>query len=413
MDLVTTIKDTVSDIAIANLAGYLGEDINGTKLGLNLGISTFLAGVIKFASTDKTGKGLPGILNDGGHTGDILNNFETFSGNPEKSRLLETIGGNIVNHFLKDKSAGLTDKIAGQAGIRHSSSSALLNLAAPLVLGFLGKTVREENMSAHDLKGYLAGATDDVSGALPSALLHALNLPRYGRGKSSPLTHHKAVKELNKDEKRKGENWSMILPWVLLFFVGVMIWYFSRSKEGAVPATVAETVQPEIFLPLDSTSANPSEPALGPVVRDTVRTSPALEEKREESSAEKSKVAEKDKAVEPVSPKGTQPKKDLPGEEVSEDSTPAGLTQVPASVFARNSAEVVSESALDPLLSSLKQSRKKLVLTPLRGSGSVAVDRAYAIRDYLLENGVEFSRVEITSVRSGRNPSGVAYRINN
>lgn len=427
MDIVTTIKDTVSDIAIANLAGYLGEDINGTKLGLNLGISTFLAGVIKFTSTDKTGRNLLGILNDGGHTGDILNNFETFSGNPEKSRLLETIGGNIVNHFLKDKFAGLTDKIAGQAGIKHSSSSALLNLAAPLVLGFLGKIVREENMSAHDLKNHLAGATNDVTGTLPSALVHALNLPRYSRSKSSPLSHHKAVKELNKDEKRKGENWSMILPWVLLFFVGVMIWYFSRSKESAVSATVAETIQPEIFLPLDSTSANLSEPALIPVEKETVKAPQAPEDKKDGSSAEKSNAAEKDKvetgekdivrekdkAEEPVSPKGTQPKKDQPEEEDAQDTTPAGLTRVPASVFARNSAEVVSESALNLLLSSLKQSRKKLVLTPLRESGPVAVDRAYAIRDYLLENGVELSQVEITSAGSGRNPSGVAYKINN
>ncbi|MCD8538700.1 MAG: hypothetical protein LRY55_02280 [Leadbetterella sp.] len=53
------------------------------------------------------------------------------------------------------------------------------------------------------------------------------------------------------------------------------------------------------------------------------------------------------------------------------------------------------------------------MLTPLRGAGSVAVDRAFAIREYLLENGVELSRVEITSAGSGKNSSGVAYKINN
>lgn len=400
MDLVTTIKDTVSDIALANLAGYVGEDINGTRLGLDLGISTFLAGVIKFASTDKTGRSLLGILNDGGHTGDILNNFETFSGNPEKSRLLEkTIGGNIVNHFLKDKSEGLADKIAGQAGIKNSSSSALLNLAAPLVLGFLGKTVREKNMSAHDLKKYLTDATGDVSAALPSSLLHALNLPKYSRGKSSPLSHYHAVKELNKDEKRKGENWSMILPWVLLFFVGVMIWYFSRTKETAEPSPVAANVQPEIFLPPDTLSATLQEPA-SQVTPDTVRVIPPQKESPKEPGT--------------LSRKEPETKKEQPEDAAAdEDTTPAGLIRVPASVFARNSAEVVGESTLRQLLTPLKENRKKLVLTPLRGSGTVAVDRAYAIRDYLLENGVELSQVEIASPARGRNPSGVAYRINN
>lgn len=400
MDLLTSIKDTVSDKVTGNLAGFLEEDINGTKVGVDLGVSTFLAGVIKFTSSDKTGRNLLSILNDGGHTGDILNNLEIFSGNPEKTRLLETIGGNIVNHFLKDKPAGLADKIAMQAGIKSSSSTALLNLSAPLVLGFLGKMVRQENMSALDLRACLTGATADVSAALPSALLNTLNLPKYSRAKNSPLSHYKAVKELNKDEKRKGENWSMILPWVLLFFVGVMIWYFSRSKEGAVPPAVADIVQPEIFLPLDTTSQSSAEalaPAAESVPADTARpselphTEPTVQRPEKESR----------KAPDPQTPSG----------DLSEDTTPAGLTRVPASVFARNSAEVVSGSGLDQLLAALKDGRGKLVITPLRGSGSVAVDRAYAIRDYLLENGVELSRLEITSTRKGDNPSGVAYRV--
>lgn len=406
MDLVTTIKDTISDIAIENLAGYLGEDINGTRLGLDLGIGTFLAGVIKFASTDKTGRSLLGILNDGGHTGDILNNFEIFSGKPEKARLLETIGGNIVNHFLQDKSDSLADKMAGQADIKISSASALLNLSAPLVLGFLGKMVREKNMSAHDLKAYLGDATGEVSSVLPSSLLLALNLPKYSRGKSSPLSHYQAVKELNKDEKRKGENWSMILPWVFLFFVGIMIWYFSRSKENAHPSPVTETVQPEIFLPQDTLVTRPSEPVSpARVAADTVRVIPV--QKNTEPAGEK-----KPETVSRKEPETESRKEQETQKEEAEDTTPAGFNRVPASVFARNSAEVVSGSALDQLLASLKEGRRKLVLTPLQGSGAVAVDRAYAIRDYLLENGVELSQVEIASPGKGRNPSGVAYRIN-
>jgi len=409
MDLVTSIKESVSDVAVKNLAAYLGEDINGTKLGLDLGISTFLAGVIKFAATDKTGRNLMAILNDGGHTGDILNNFETFSGNSEKSRLLETIGGNIVNHFLKDKSSGIAEKIAGHAGIQKKSADTLLHLSAPLVLGFVGKKAREENMSAGALKACLYEATDDVSGALPSTILHALNLPRFNRGKSSPLSHYNAVKELNKD--RKGENWSMILPWVLLLFVGGLIYYFSRTKAIREPQVVEKKadVQPsEIFLPADTTAetTGPQTATPAPAATDTVKVISVPKEVKEPVNHN-----------EPVVRKEEVPKKEapknVPEEETSEDTTPAGLTGVPAAVFARNSAEVVGGSAIQSLITPLKEGRKKLVLTPLRGSGRVAVDRAYAIRDYLLENGVQLSQVEIASPGKGKNPSGVAYRINN
>ncbi len=388
MDLLTTIRDTVSDTAITNLAAYLEEDINGTKLGLNLGIGTFLAGVIRFASTDKTGRGLLGILNGGGHTGDILNNFETFSGKPEKSKLLETIGSNIVNHFLKEKSESLIDKIAGHAGIRNSSSSTLLNLAAPLVLGFLGKQVRAENLSGLDLKAYLNNATADVSGSLPSSLLYALNLPKFKPAKTSPVSHYHAVKELNKDTGKK--NWNMLLPWLLLLLVGVMIWYFSRSKEKVEPVATQESPLPEIFLPVDTVVAESPAPVT-PVTPTPDTTARRMPETRTE-------------------PEPSAPPVEEPVEEM--DTTPAGLTAVSVGAFASQSAEVVNTSALRALLTSLQGSRNKLTLTPMRESGSVAVDRAYAIRDYLLENGIEFSRVEITAPAKGRNPSGVAWKIN-
>ena len=384
MDLVTAIKETVSDVAIRNLAGHLGEDINGTKLGLDLGLGTFLAGVIKFSSTDKTGKGLLGVLNDGGHTGDILNNFEVFSGKPEKSKLLETIGENIVNHFLKDKREGVITKVAAHAGIKDSSSATLLNLAAPLVLGALGKMAREENLSGQELKAFLLEATPAVSAAIPSSLVHAFNLPRYRPEKNT--SHSNAVKQLNRDASRK--NWSMLLPWLLLLLLGVLIWYFSRPKEQPEKTFEPESPLSEIILPLDSTERIP----------DTVQTPAAVSPLPEPPHREEDKQ-------EPVADQGEDP--------VEPDATPAGLTAVPASAFAPNSAEIVDENELSALRTALEQSRRKLVLTPLSRSGAVGVDRAYAIRDYLLDRGTELSRVEVTAPARGGNPSGVAWKINN
>lgn len=414
MSLLNNIKGSISDTTVHNLSGYLGEDFNGTRLGLDLGINAFLASVIKFVGSEKSAKNLLNILSDGGHTGDIFNNIESFSGNLEKSKLLETIGSNIANHFFSSNTSKIGDWISDMAGIKKNSSASLLNFSAPLVLGFLGKTVREKNMNSTDLKAYLYDEGEEVSAGLPMSVTSLLNLPKFTKAKSSPQKHNTAVSELNKDEQRKESNLGMILPWILLFLVGALIYYFAsvnskkRKLEKAEITAVADTLHPEEFLPLDSVKMNESDSAKDEIKTEvekpivTVTPPPVIEKKTEPA-----KVETVGKRVETAKTK----EKKTPADIKVLNNTPSGYTQISGGAFSKGSAEIVLKSSLQVLTAQLKSSGKKITLTPLKGAGRIGEDRAYAIRDFLLESGVPLSQIEIGSSKTGNNESGLAFKI--
>lgn len=373
------IKKYITESVVDHLSQQLSEEKGSVRKGLELGVNIFLGFVIKF---DKGPKNILSVLNDGGHSGELLKNLDNFTASREKSRLLETIGQNIVNYFIGDKLASITDKLAQFLSVKESSASSLLNVSAPVVLGFLGKTVREEILSATQLKDYLLGISDQVVGNLPLNLQSALNLPSYKRSTVGATTHQKAVKELN----QKKENWSFIWPWILLVFVGVMIYYFSRIKEVAEKNTVATVKSPAFELEREEV----------PVLENTVEEAPKVEEKKEEV-----------KKVDPEKKQEDTSKK----EEKKKPEIPAGFQPVPPYAFAHESAEITQEQYLVDLLQNLMtQSDKKIVLSPLKGSGSIGLDRAYAIRDFLIDKGVGWERINIEQVRSGYTDSGVVVR---
>lgn len=430
MNLLNGIKDSITNLTINNLAEYLGEDINGIKSGLDLNISTFAASVIDYTDSDRAADKLISILEDGGHTGEIMNNLESFSANPEKLALIETIGGNIANHFLGSGAASASSQIAHLTGIKNSSSTVLQKIAAPLVLGFLGREVRVNNLKPIGLLGYLNNQSEQVYAELPESIKTTLRVSK--KESKEKIEHEKAVNRLNKSNS-KGIDWGMILPWILLLFLAGLVFYLTKIKkkeiEAAKPAIVNEsdTLKPADFLPLD-TLAKVKEGEVAVLPADTVEVDkpkievetkplPAPEPKKE--VVEKPKVISKPPAVKPK-PKTQAKAKPTVSHTKSSNSSkkadsyiqiPKGYNDFAADLFASESAEVIGGSALSSLLNQLKGNDKTITLTPLAGSGRLGKDRAYAIQGYLYENGISRSRINIAKSISGKTQNGLLYKI--
>jgi len=118
------------------------------------------------------------VLKDGGHTGEILDDLPSLLGNFDKTQLLITIGSNIFNYFSGNKSNGIVEKLSTLNGIRKTSASSLVGLAAPLVLGALGKVVGREGLGVSGLTRLLSEQREIVFGALPPAIANLLNIQK-------------------------------------------------------------------------------------------------------------------------------------------------------------------------------------------------------------------------------------------
>ena len=91
-----------------------------------------------------SGNGAQGILSAIGskHDGSILNNLQGFLGNNDTSD-----GNGILGHMLGDKRGAVEQAISGKTGVSSGTVSKILAMLAPIVMGYLGKQSRNNNVS--------------------------------------------------------------------------------------------------------------------------------------------------------------------------------------------------------------------------------------------------------------------------
>lgn len=430
MDFLSKIKNTITAKTVENLATFLGENTANVESGIGLCLNSFMAGVLKYGHSDVELKNIINVLNDGGHTGDILNNIESFSSNFEKTQLLVTIGNNISSHFLANKVQLLVEKISAISEIRKTSASSLLSLSAPIVLGFIGKTMKENNFDLVGLRNHFKEINEPIINSLPPAINNifqfkkTVNTPVPGNLQSSPVV---------KKEKTKSKvNFLVILPWLILGIAGLSVLYFAKfaKKETTdMPvATITEKPQddliPEDFLP-DSSVANlpveknivpiPSEVKPEPIQKpaDEIKKSPETTQKPSVAEVKKdlSKPAEKKETTSLVN--NTKETQTIKNSE-SEIKTPAGWSAINGTAFKKNSAEILNSTMINGIISQLKNSNKNINISPLSsGNRTLAEDRAYALREMLIEKGISEDQINVSKSISGSNPNGIVYRISN
>lgn len=431
MDFLSKIKNTITAKTVENLATFLGENTTNVESAIGLSLNSFMAGILKYAHSDVELKNVINVLNDGGHTGDILQNMESFSSNFEKTQLLLTIGNNISSHFLDNKVPLLVEKISGISEIRKTSASSLLSLSAPVVLGFIGKTMKEENFDLVGLRNHFNEINEPIINSLPPAIN---NIFQFKKTINTPVPANLPSSNVaSKQEKSKSKiNWLMVLPWLILGIAGLSVLYFAKfaNKETTeIPMTVItekpqEDLIPEDFLP-DSAVANlPVEKNVVPIPMavepkpiqkpdDEVKKSSEITQKPIVAEVKKEilKPAEKKEAAALV--KSTKETAQIKNIE-PEVKTPAGWSALNGTAFKKNSAEISNSSIINGIIGQLKNSNKNINISPLSsGNKTLAEDRAYALREMLIEKGVSEDQITVSKSKSGSNPNGIVYRISN
>ena len=120
-------------------------------------LPTLLAGLTTFASTGDGATQLTNLINQGNH-GSILNNLPSLLSGGNALQSLLSSGRDILAMLFGGKLSSVIDLIAKASGIKTSSASSLLSLAAPLILGVVGK----QGLSSTNLLSLLTGQKDLV-----------------------------------------------------------------------------------------------------------------------------------------------------------------------------------------------------------------------------------------------------------
>ena len=124
-------------------------------------------------STPQGADGLMSALS-GRHDGSILDDLGDLFGGGVDSNILED-GGKILGHVLGNKQQHVEHTLGAKSGMDASSVAQILKVAAPILMGVLGKQTRRQNVnSSSSLEGLLGGLIQGNSPQQEESFLEAI-----------------------------------------------------------------------------------------------------------------------------------------------------------------------------------------------------------------------------------------------
>lgn len=176
INLLGLVKDQLSSAVIGNAAKMIGGSSAATGKALDGIMPTLLGGLMKKSSTQSGAGELFNMVKDGGHDGGILNNMNDLFSGGEATRRATTAGDGILSSLFGNGLGSVVGKIASVAGLQRSGASSLMSMAAPILMGIVGKQVKSQGLNASGLANLLGGQKDYVKAALPSGMGDTLGL---------------------------------------------------------------------------------------------------------------------------------------------------------------------------------------------------------------------------------------------
>jgi outer membrane protein OmpA-like peptidoglycan-associated protein len=266
-NLIDSVRNIFNDDFVSKASVFTGENENSIKAAIAGIIPAVLTGLLH-----QTGSGDPqnmlSLAREASQSG-ILTSLSDSLGDGS----LLAKGSEMFKSLFGDKSGGVTSLISNFSGIRESSASSLMNVAAPTALGVLGKHAAETNMNAGGMLSFLNNQKESILNAVPSGLNLAavmglgslagiggklstrLSEIRGARGSSAEKTAHSLP-------PAKKFNWSPLVIGAIVVLGLVMFLgkgFNGAEKSSSVIATT-DTTKPDTAV---------SKPAL--VVRETTK----------------------------------------------------------------------------------------------------------------------------------------------
>jgi hypothetical protein len=141
---------------ISGVSGQTNQPTNKTADVLTMALPVLMAAMKRNASTPQGAEGLMGALSNK-HDGSILDNLGGLFGGGVDQNVMDD-GDKILGHVLGNKKQGVEKIIGEKSGMDAGSVAQILKVAAPILMGVLGKQSRQNNVSSsNDLSGLLGG----------------------------------------------------------------------------------------------------------------------------------------------------------------------------------------------------------------------------------------------------------------
>jgi len=162
--LLDLINSPIGKQLISGVAGQTGQPENKTADVLAMAMPLLMGAMKKNTATPGGAQGLMNALSSK-HDGGILDNLGGLFGGGVDQSVMDD-GAGILGHVFGSKQPQVENALSSKSGIDAGSVAQILKIAAPILLGYLGKQSRQQNVNSPDaLSGLLGGLMGGNSAA--------------------------------------------------------------------------------------------------------------------------------------------------------------------------------------------------------------------------------------------------------
>ena len=243
--MTTSLIDSVKSLATPDLtskiASSLGEPMHGVSSALMGGMNSMLLGVLGKSADPSAMRSVFNTVTDPANDGRILDDPAGIVGAPEGA--MSSLGGQFLSNVFGARGVAVNDVLGQLSGLKGGSISSLMRMAAPLLLGVLGKRARDGGLNASSFTRLFEDEREGIENAAPPGVAGALGLaepsaPSYEREASYETPRvEQPSRVYAPEEQTSGVRWL----WPALVALAAIALFLGTRARHRVPVPVADT----------------------------------------------------------------------------------------------------------------------------------------------------------------------------
>jgi len=165
-NILDLLGSDIGKTLISGASQQLGQDKGKTTSALSAALPLILGAMKNNAKTPEGAAGLLSALGNQKHGGGILDNLGSILGGGGIDDDVMQDGAGILGHVFGGKEENVANAVSKSSGVDLGSAMNILKVAAPFLMGYLGKQTRQQGVSNQSgigdlLGGMLGGESND------------------------------------------------------------------------------------------------------------------------------------------------------------------------------------------------------------------------------------------------------------
>lgn len=235
--LIDAFGALVTPDLVKRISASLGESEGATSATLAAAAPAVLAGMLGKTKDSGAMGLLEGLLNDKANDGGLVNNLGGLVGG---SSPMASLGSTMLSQVFGGQLGSIAGVLGSLGGVKPSSASSLLGMAAPILMSLLGSRMKSSGMG---LASLLDGQRQSIQAAVPPGLASALGALSMPSMPSMPSAGHAAAHVSKAAAEVSSSGINPIAALLGAIVIGGALWFlWDRMGDRAPVTTSAPTI---------------------------------------------------------------------------------------------------------------------------------------------------------------------------